>query len=80
VKAELCLLSDTNATTGRTLTPISDQRMRFMLGPAATLQIHFIDSIASADVESDACRLTREPSNTTVMDIGNAADRRNDQP
>ena len=54
--------------------------MHFMLGPAATLQIHFIDSIASADVESDACRLTREPSNTTVMDIGNAADCRNDQP
>jgi hypothetical protein len=54
--------------------------MRFMLGLAATLQIHFIDSIASADVEFDACRLTREPSNTTVMDIGNAADCRNDQP
>jgi hypothetical protein len=54
--------------------------MQFMLGPAATLQIHFIDSIATAAVESGACRLTPEPSNTTVMDIGNAADFRNDQP
>jgi hypothetical protein len=54
--------------------------MRFMLGSAATLQLHFIDSIASADVESDAFRLTCNPSNTTVMDIGNAADCRSDQP
>jgi hypothetical protein len=52
--------------------------MRFLLGSGATLQIHFIDSIASADVESDACGLTRKPSNTTVMDIGNATNCRND--
>src|SRR4249919_3966257 len=53
------------ASARRTVTPISDQRMCFILGSCATLQIHFIDSIASADVESDACRLTRRPSNTT---------------
>jgi hypothetical protein len=54
--------------------------MRFMLGSAATLQIHFIDSIASADVESDARRFDAQAVKHNVMDIGNATNRRSDQP
>jgi hypothetical protein len=50
-----------------------------MLGSDATLQIHFIDSIASADVESDAYGLTRKTSNPTMTDIGNATNCRSDQ-
>lgn len=42
--------------------------MCFMLGSDATLQIHFIDIVAIAAVESGACRLARKPSDRTVMD------------
>ena len=54
--------------------------MRFMLVPGATLQIHFIDIIETAAVESDALHLTHLPSNVTMMDIGDATAWRNDQP
>ena len=42
--------------------------MCFMLGSDATLQIHFIDIVAIAAVESGACGLARKPSDRTVMD------------
>jgi hypothetical protein len=52
--------------------------MCFMLGSTTRLQIHFIDSIASTDVESDACG-DMQAVKHNVMDIGNATNCRNDQ-
>jgi hypothetical protein len=51
-----------------------------MLVPGATLQIHFIDIVATNAVESCALHLTQLPSNITIMDIGDAAEWRNCQP
>jgi SAM-dependent methyltransferase len=50
-----CFCVQTSASASRcTLTPISDQFIRFMLASGATMQIHFIDIIAIGDVESAA--------------------------
>ena len=53
--------------------------MHFMLGSDATLQIHFIDIIAIAAVESDTCRLARDVKQNRDG-YSDATAWRNDQP
>jgi hypothetical protein len=60
--------------------PIHDQLMGFMLASDTTMQIHFIDIIATADVESDALLLDAGACNAVMMDIGNVTAWRNHQP
>jgi hypothetical protein len=60
--------------------PIHDQLIGFMLASDTTMQIHFIDILAIADVESDGLLLDAAACDAVMMDIGNVTAWRNHQP